>query len=116
MVKGITKNRIEKEKKTIEKMIQMYCKKFHSHENRFCQSCLKLFEYAENRLNFCQFGENKPICNNCPIHCYKTDMREKVLKIMRYVGPRMICSHPIMSFRHLVNKFKKTQNLDVREN
>lgn len=106
-MKNAIKSRIDLEKKTIEIMIQMYCKNFHNPENRFCLSCLDLFKYAEKRLKYCQFGENKPTCKKCPIHCYKPDMREEVRKVMRYAGPRMLYSHPIMGFRHLLNKFKK---------
>jgi len=102
-----SKSRLEREKNTIRTMIKMYCKKFHEPEAEFCQECAELFEYTEKRLKFCSFGEDKPTCAKCPIHCYKSDMREKIRKIMRYAGPRMIYTHPIMGFRHLFKKLKK---------
>jgi hypothetical protein len=107
-----SKSRLEKEKMTIKTMINMYCKKKHGTETNLCEECLGLFEYAEKRLKYCQFGEDKPTCENCPIHCYKPDMRERVRKIMRFAGPRMIYTHPIMGFRHLFNKRRKIENLN----
>lgn len=107
----VIKSQIEKEKKKIEIMIQMYCRKLHNPENQICQSCLVLYEYAEKRLENCQFGENKPTCKNCHIHCYKPDMREEIRKVMRYAGPRMIYPHPIKGFHHLFKKFKKIEEL-----
>ncbi|MFW9969861.1 MAG: nitrous oxide-stimulated promoter family protein [Candidatus Odinarchaeota archaeon] len=106
-----SKNRVEKEKKTIKTMIRMYCKSNHNPSEEFCDYCLDLFEYAIERLKYCKFGENKPTCEKCPIHCYKPDMREQVRKVMRYSGPRMIYTHPIMGFRHLFKKLKKFESL-----
>jgi len=107
-----SKTRLEREKKTIETMIKMYCKNFHKHDTGICQECSELFEYAEERLKYCRFGENKPPCEKCSIHCYRTEMREKVRKVMRYAGPRMIYTHPIMGFRHLFNKMRKIEDLE----
>jgi hypothetical protein len=105
-----SKSRLESEKKTIKTMIKMYCNKFHKSIGDFCQDCSELFEYARERLRYCRFGENKPTCEKCPIHCYKPESRENIRKIMRYAGPRMIYTHPIMGFRHLFKKLKKFEN------
>ncbi|MFX1326740.1 MAG: nitrous oxide-stimulated promoter family protein [Promethearchaeota archaeon] len=107
-----SKNSLEKERKTIRTMISMYCKNNHDLNSEFCESCLEILEYANKRLDYCQFGEDKPTCEKCPIHCYKLDMREKIRKVMRYSGPRMIYSHPIMGFRHLYKKFRKFDNIN----
>ncbi|MFS8651978.1 MAG: nitrous oxide-stimulated promoter family protein [Caldibacillus sp.] len=29
-------------------------------------------KYAWVRLSVCRFGEEKPACSNCSVHCYKT--------------------------------------------
>jgi len=105
------KNRLEREKKTIHTMIHMYCKKSHGLNNELCQECSDIFNYAQERLKNCRFGENKLTCEKCPIHCYQPEMRENVRKIMRYAGPRMIYSHPIMGFRHLFRKIKSVEKL-----
>ncbi|MFW9867927.1 MAG: nitrous oxide-stimulated promoter family protein [Candidatus Thorarchaeota archaeon] len=102
---------LEKERMTIHTMIEMYCNKFHEYHGELCRECSELFEYAEKRLNFCRFGESKPTCEKCPIHCYKPEMRDKIRKVMRFAGPRMIYTHPIMGFRHLFKKLRKTDNL-----
>ena len=102
---------LDKERKTIRTMIRMYCKNNHLPKNEFCEDCLQLFEYASRRLKYCQFGDKKPTCEKCPIHCYTPEMRDKIRKVMRYSGPRMIYTHPIMGFRHLFKKLKKIENI-----
>lgn len=97
--------RIEREKYTVSKMVQIYCK-YHEHNSSLCNECQQLLEYAHQRLNYCKFGEKKPTCRKCPIHCYKPDMREKMCKVMRFSGPRMIFFHPIMAIRHLLAERK----------
>ncbi|MFX0034898.1 MAG: nitrous oxide-stimulated promoter family protein [Candidatus Hermodarchaeota archaeon] len=105
-MKNSSKSRLDKERITIKTMVRMYCKNTHDPKREFCLDCLELFEYANKRLDNCHFGESKPTCEKCPIHCYNPKMREKVRKVMRYAGPRMIYTHPIMGFRHLFKKIK----------
>lgn len=107
-----SKTSLDKEKKTIETMISMYCKNIHESKDKLCQDCSELFKYAGERLKHCRFGENKPTCEKCPIHCYRIDARENIRRIMRYAGPRMIYTHPVMGFRHLFKKIKKFENLN----
>jgi hypothetical protein len=107
-----SKSRLNKERITIRTMIKMYCKNFHKSTKELCEECSELFEYASKRLDYCQFGEEKPTCEKCPIHCYKPEMREKIRKVIRYAGPRMIYTHPIMGFRHLFKKLKKFDDLN----
>lgn len=95
---------IQKEKETVAKMIELYCQKKHK-STELCEECQALLDYAHKRLTYCQFGEEKKACSNCPIHCYKPDYREQIKNVMRYAGPRMLIYHPIYSFRHL--KWKK---------
>ena len=92
--------RIESEKNTVAKMVRIYCK-YHEHNKHLCDNCHQLLEYAYQRLNYCKYGETKPTCRKCPIHCYKPDMREKMRAVMRFAGPRMIFFHPIIAIRHL---------------
>lgn len=44
--------RIEKEKQTINLMINIYCRKKHKHKNGLCEDCQELLEYAHKRLDF----------------------------------------------------------------
>lgn len=81
--------RIEREKMTIQRMIALY--------QRRCPGALAdnahyqaLNAYADKRLDKCVFGENKPACKQCPVHCYQPAKREEMKQIMRWAGPRML--------------------------
>lgn len=92
--------RIEKEKNIVSRMIRLYCRK--EEENRqLCEDCKVLEEYAHARLEHCPFGEEKTSCKHCVIHCYKPEMREKMKKVMRFAGPRMLFYHPWATLEHL---------------
>jgi hypothetical protein len=99
--------RIDRERRTIEAMIRMYCRDHHGTRGEFCEDCSELMMYAEKRLEKCPYQEDKPTCTNCPIHCYKTDRREQVKTVMRYAGPRMIFKHPVFAIRHIIDGYKK---------
>ena len=38
------------------------------------------------------------------LHCYKPDMRERMRKVMRWAGPRMILYDPIEAIKHLIRE------------
>lgn len=100
-------SRIEREKATIAAMIGIYCRdKHHSGKGRLCKECCNLLEYATGHLNRCKFGNNKPVCSKCKVHCYKPSVRSEVVEVMRYAGPRMPREHPIMALEHLLAGFK----------
>lgn len=94
--------RIEKEKDTIKLMIGIYCKKEHSTNGKLCNECEGLLNYANKRLDFCKFGDEKSFCSKCPIHCYKKDMREKIKKVMKFSGPRLILYRPLDLIKHIL--------------
>lgn len=97
--------RIEREKRTVGKMIGIYCR--HKEHNReLCADCSVLLEYALARLSKCPFGDNKPSCRNCAVHCYRTDMKARIKAVMRYSGPRMILYHPVAALRHLLTPLR----------
>ncbi len=91
----------DKEKSTVSKMIRIYCRSKHEQLDILCLDCLKLEDYAHKRLENCPFGENKPVCKKCRIHCYKTEYKEKTREVMRFSGPRMLLHHPIDAIKHL---------------
>lgn len=88
--------------KTIEVMTRLYCRKQHGSHESLCSSCAQLVAYADERIKRCPFGADKPVCNQCPVHCYKPDMRERVKEVMRFSGPRMLLRHPVLAIRHLL--------------
>ena len=96
--------RIEQEKKTVRQMVEIYCHGKKHVSKGLCEECSTLLDYAYQRLDHCKFGENKPTCKKCPIHCYKPDMKEKMREAMRYAGPRMMWYHPVAAIRHLIRE------------
>ncbi|WP_022939807.1 nitrous oxide-stimulated promoter family protein [Psychromonas hadalis] len=86
--------------KTIKAMVKIYCKTFHKKQGE-CAECTAFLEYANEKLDRCPYGQSKPTCNKCPIHCYKPMQREQARTIMRYAGPRMLIHHPILAIKHL---------------
>lgn len=96
--------RINREQLTVRTMIRMYCTSVHQSGKEVCVDCRQLIEYAEQRTEKCRFGNDKPVCVNCPVHCYKPEMREKIREVMRYSGPRMIYHHPNLAWMHIVDK------------
>ncbi|AVQ38788.1 nitrous oxide-stimulated promoter family protein [Clostridium botulinum] len=100
------KSRIEKQKESIEFMIDLYCRKKHKTKEALCDECRELLQYANFRLDHCRFGENKPNCGSCKIHCYKKEMRGKIVEVMKFSGPRSLIYNPKIVFEHLVDKLK----------
>ena len=97
-------NRIDHERRTVEMMIRLYCR--HKEENEtLCDNCRELMEYARTRLGNCHYGNDKPTCRLCPIHCYRKDMRERIREVMRYAGPRMMLYHPWDAIVHLYHEW-----------
>ncbi len=97
-----------REQHVVEEMIRLYCKKNHGLINgEMCQECKELVEYAKLRSEKCPFMKEKTFCANCKVHCYKPEKREKIRKVMRYSGPRMIFYHPILAMWHLITSKKE---------
>lgn len=103
---NLSKDAIELEKDTLEKMVRLYCRANH-HQKNLCHECRELIAYAWKRLDGCRYGKAKPVCGNCPVHCYKPAMRDRVKEVMRYAGPRMIIFHPLDAVRHLIRSKKQ---------
>jgi hypothetical protein len=98
--------RISREKKTVKIMIEMYCRANHGNASEMCGECAGLYNYAVGRTDKCPFKEQKPVCGKCQVHCYKQDKREKMRAIMRYSGPRMLLSHPVLGVMHIIDRFR----------
>lgn len=96
----MSKNRITREKKTVELMIRLYCRKKEKNQT-LCLSCEELLHYAHARLDRCPFGEKKSSCKQCTVHCYKPVLRKQMQKVMRFSGPRMLIYAPWAAIRHL---------------
>lgn len=87
----------------IAAMLRMYCRSHHGPKDELCPECDELHDYAHRRLERCVFGEAKPTCANCMVHCYKASMRERIRVVMRWAGPRMLWRHPVLAVRHMID-------------
>lgn len=101
----------EQEKQIVSQMIVLYCRKNHRTKNSLCLDCQNLVNYAKQRIDKCPFMETKTFCSNCKVHCYKSEMREKIRAVMRFSGPRMFLYHPVMVLRHVIEMKKEKRRL-----
>ena len=102
----------EKELSVVRLMIEFYCHKHHNTKHHeLCCECEELYKYVEFRRGKCPFGDKKPFCANCRIHCYKPDMREKIRNVMRFSGPRIVFRHPIIAFKHLIETKREKRKM-----
>ncbi len=104
---------MQREYRTVELMIRRFCKDQHrSSEETLCSECQALLSYAHHRLQHCPFQEHKSTCGNCSVHCYAPSMRKKIQQVMRHAGPRMLLSHPLLAFRHMLDSRRKPRLKD----
>lgn len=92
---------LKTEARTIRAMIGIYCRGHHDAGKQLCPQCSELEQYALKRLACCPFGEHKPACGDCKIHCYKPEMKAKIREVMKYSGPRMLLYHPWLALVHV---------------
>lgn len=110
---AILSPKLAQEYATIAAMVQIYCKASHAaphsqkrfqKSNYLCHDCISFLDYAKTRLDRCPYGEAKPTCNTCPIHCYKPSQKQQAKTIMKFAGPRMLWHHPILAIKHLLHE------------
>ena len=105
------KKRLARERLTMAKMVGMYCSAHHGNSgDDLCAACSEFLSYAQARLQKCPYGEDKPTCANCPIHCYKPARKAQASKIMRFSGPRMLLRHPLLAVAHQLDSFRKARH------
>jgi hypothetical protein len=103
--------RLRREIRTMQCMVEIYCADHHAKgDDAPCAECREFLEYSERRLEKCPYGERKPTCARCPIHCYKRAQREQARAIMRYAGPRMAFRHPWLSLTHVLDKLRRVEH------
>lgn len=104
-----------RELKTIRAMVRMYCRGQHRPEgDGLCPACGEVSDYAARRLERCVFGDAKPTCSQCVVHCYSEGMRERIRAVMRWAGPRMLLRHPILGIAHLLDERRPVPRLPAR--
>lgn len=102
----------EREKEIVSQMIALYCKKKHESRRGLCKECEELRDYARTRSDRCPFMETKTFCSNCRVHCYQPAMREKIREVMRFSGPRMMFTHPVIATKHVIEMKKEKKRLE----
>ncbi|MDR2963369.1 MAG: nitrous oxide-stimulated promoter family protein [Bacteroidales bacterium] len=96
-------NQIEREKRMVAFMIGLYCRCAEGN-TELCERCCNLIHYAHFRLDACKYGNEKPECKRCTVHCYKPEMREQIRAIMRFAGKRMIFYAPQVVLHHFLKQ------------
>lgn len=99
----IENRKLLEQEKILEFMINFYCKKNHHLKDSLCPQCKELSDYAIMRIRNCKYGNKKPNCNLCKVHCYKEEMREKIIRVMRYCGPRLLFYNPRLIISHIID-------------
>ena len=102
---------LRREWRTVAAMIHCYCQGHHGSAaagEKLCHACEQLLDYSTARLQGCRFGEDKPTCAKCPVHCYQRERREQIKVVMRYAGPRMLYLHPVMTVLHWIDGVRST--------
>ena len=99
--------RLRHELRTVETMTALHCRGRHGTREGLCPDCRSLLDYARQRLERCPFKEDKPTCAKCPVHCYRPKQRERIRSVMRYAGPRMLWSHPVLALLHWLDGLRK---------
>ncbi len=114
--KDIDKKRIQ-EKAVLTNMIALYCRAHHQTDKKgsLCDECNELLSYSLNRVDVCPLMHEKTFCQNCRVHCYQPQPREKIRTIMRYSGPRMIFRHPIKTLHHVILSLKERHKLNKQK-
>ena len=114
----LTTPRLRREQRTIEAMLHIWCEAHPLHGSRakaLCAECEELFDYASYRLLKCPYGEEKPTCKRCPVHCYARDKREQMHEVMRFAGPRMLLRHPVLAIRHIRDEKRVAPRVDKKQ-
>ena len=102
---------LDRELLTITRMVEIYCSAHHGDSDCMpCEACSEFLDYAAVRLKKCPYGEDKPTCAKCPIHCYKPARKTQAGKIMRYSGPGMLLHHPLLVIAHKLDGLRKARH------
>lgn len=108
---ALKKTRLAREQLTLSHMVDIYCAAHHARtDSTRCAACKEFLAYAERRLQKCPYGEDKPTCTNCPVHCYKAKERTLAKDIMRYAGPKMLLRHPWLATVHLLDGWRSAKH------
>lgn len=112
---GPQTRRLRRELETVRALIGIYCRAHHAGQGALCEECEALWRYANERVDRCPFGMEKPTCAACTVHCYKASRREQIREVMRYAGPRMTWRHPLLTIFHFIDQRRPAPVLRRKE-
>jgi hypothetical protein len=107
--------RLGRERHTVAVMIGLYCRVRHRGGGKPCPECTALCDYALARIERCRFGEFKPQCGRCTVHCFAPAMRQKIRTVMAAGGPLMLVCHPWLTLMHLVDGVRFNRRCRARQ-
>ncbi|MBR3840899.1 MAG: nitrous oxide-stimulated promoter family protein [Erysipelotrichales bacterium] len=96
--------KIEKERRIVGEMIALYYKNNYHQTIDDNEEAKELINYVNHRLSVCPFKDKKKFCSHCSVHCYEESKRELIKKVMRYSGPRLLFTHPLLVIKHVIEK------------
>jgi len=93
----------QKEFDLVRQMVQLTCADQHSTTGDLCEECAALLDYVAARIARCPYGEEKPTCRRCPIHCYRPVERQRIKEVMAHAGPRLLLRGDLAALKHLIH-------------
>lgn len=119
VVTKVDKKRAE-EQKVLSLMFRLYCKHYHTKESRggeaLCADCKRDLDYACKRSQHCPRMKEKSFCAFCPRKCYSLAMSEKISKVMKFAGPRLLLRKPSAVISHVIEGIKEKRRRATRNN
>ena len=100
------KNRVEKDRKTLEAIGRIYCNAHHDGDKDaagLCATCRETVDATLARTEACPFGHTGN-CQDCKVHCQRGETQARIREMMRYSAPRMALRHPLMTAEYLRKK------------
>eukprot|EP00727_Mastigamoeba_balamuthi_P000950 m51a1_g10852 hypothetical protein (146) ;mRNA; r:15944-16381 len=101
---------VEREARTLGLMVRLYCRAHHAGSSpgagdALCPDCAEVLAFARARLRACPYGERKPVCALCRVHCWRArpEVRQRVAAVMWYSGPRLLLCAPWLALNHFVD-------------
>jgi hypothetical protein len=87
----------------VTRMVSLTCADKHGARDGLCVECAALLDYVAARIARCPYGEEKPTCRRCHIHCYRPAERQRIKEVMAHAGPRMLMRGDLAALKHLIH-------------
>lgn len=110
---------MQKDLRTLARFIETYCKNSHpgvlkrevrlkrhdveaaaGHPVCLCPACTRLLTHAFTKRSACPMNP-KPLCKNCPKHCYHPQYRHQIREVMRFSGIKLLLTGRLHYLLHL---------------